>query len=112
MNGFKKILLRPYPGGGLDYAGAEYQSIHGLIKSRWQRQGNSLTYDITVPTNTSASVYVPSDPETPIQESGKPIEETVNIKSLGRVGQFAVFSVPSGYYQFKSTYSNTTKERE
>lgn len=112
VNGFKKFLLRPYPGGGLSYAGAEYRSIYGLIKSRWQRQGNTLTYDVTIPANTSACVYIPSDPGTPIQESGKPIEETVSIKSLGRDGQFAVFCVPSGCYQFKSVYSNTTKEGE
>ena len=72
VNGFKKFLLRPYPGGGLSYAGAEYHSMHGTIKSRWQRQVNILTYEITIPANTSASVYIPSDPETPIQESGKP----------------------------------------
>lgn len=110
VNGFKKIILRPYPGGGLDYAGAEYRSIHGLIKSRWQREGNMLTYDITVPANTSACVYLPSDLKTPILESGRPIEEAAEIKAIGRDGQFAVFDVPSGSYQFKGTYSNTSEK--
>ncbi|HEU19480.1 MAG TPA: alpha-L-rhamnosidase, partial [Deltaproteobacteria bacterium] len=62
INGFKQFLLRPYPGGGLTYAGAEYDSIYGRIKSRWQRQGTTLAYDITIPANTSARVYIPSDP--------------------------------------------------
>ena len=112
INGFKKFLLRPYPGGGLSYAAAEYDSIHGCIKSRWQRQDATLTYDITVPANTSACVCIPSDPGTSIQEGDSPIERITTIKALGRDGQFAVFSVPSGCYQFKSTYSDITKEQE
>jgi len=106
INGFKKILLRPYPGGRLEYAGAEYQSIHGLIKSRWLRQNNTLTLEVTIPANTSARIYIPSDPGTPIWESGIPVEKAAEIKALRRDGQFAVFDIPSGSYQFKSTYSN------
>jgi alpha-L-rhamnosidase len=107
VNGFKKFQLRPYPGGGLDYAQAAYCSMHGTIKSRWQRQGNRLTYEITIPANATARVYVPSDPQTPILESGKPAQKAAGIKSLGREGQFAVFDVPSGCYEFKSIYSST-----
>ncbi len=112
INGFKQFLLRPYPGGGLTYAGAEYDSIHGRIKSRWQRQGATLTYDITIPANTSARVYIPSDPGTSIQESGSPVETITAIQALRRDGQFAVFHVPAGHYQFKSIYTDTAKDRE
>lgn len=109
VNGFKKFLLRPYPGGGLSYAGAEYQSIHGQIKSRWQRKDNTLIYEVTIPANTTARVYVPGDPGTPILESGRPVEQAADIKVLGREDQFAVLDVPSGSYQFESTYSNANE---
>lgn len=107
VNGFKKFYLRPYPGGGLSHAGAEYRSMHGTIKSRWQRRKNMLTYAITIPANTTARVYIPSDHDTPIMESGKPVEKGAGIQNIGREGQFAVFQVPSGCYEFKSTYSDT-----
>ena len=105
VNGFKKIKLCPYPGGGLKYAGAEYDSIYGLIKSRWQRDGDRLTYEITVPANTSACVYIPSDTGTPITESGRPVEDIAGIEPAGRQEQFAVFEIPSGSYKFTSTYT-------
>ena len=107
VNGFKKFLLRPYPGGGLTYAGAEYRSMHGLIKSRWQIKDTTLTYEVTVPANTRACVYVPSDPGTTIQEGNKPVEDAADIKPQGRDGQFAVFEITSGSYQFESTYMGT-----
>lgn len=110
INGFKKILFRPFPGGGLTYAGADYHSIYGLIKSWWQRNGDILIYDITVPANASGRVYLPSDPQTPIWESGRPMDEASAIKAIGRDGHFAVFEVPSGSYRFESTYSNTAEK--
>ncbi len=109
VNGFKKFLLRPYPGGGLSHAGAAYNSMHGTIKSRWQRQANTLTYEITIPANTTARAYIPSDPDTPIEEGGTPVEKIEGIKSLGRQEQFAVFDVPSGSYKFKSIFQALIK---
>jgi alpha-L-rhamnosidase len=111
-NGFRKFLLKPYPGGRLNYAGAEYHSIYGWIKSRWQRQETVLTYDITIPANTTARVYVPSDPGTSIQENGVPVEQVAGIKPLGRDNQYAVFEIPSGSYRFVSHYSLPTKNKE
>ncbi|MCE5184873.1 MAG: glycoside hydrolase family 78 protein [Planctomycetaceae bacterium] len=105
VNGFKKFVLKPYPTESLDYAGAQYRSIHGLIKSRWQRRGNQLTYEVTVPANTTAIVHVPSDPGTPIQESGVPVEQVTQIKPQGRDNQFAIFEITSGSYRFTSNYS-------
>lgn len=108
-NGFKKFLLKPYPCSRLDYAGAEYCCLYGWIKSRWQRQGNILTYDITIPANTTARVCVPSDPGTAIQENGVLVEQVTGIKPLGRDNQYAVYEVPSGSYRFVSHYSLSAK---
>ncbi len=112
VNGFKKFLLRPYPDGRLDYAGAEYRSLYGWIKSRWERKGNVLIYKITIPANTTASVYIPSNSTAPIEESGRPVEKATEIEPLGREGPFAVFRVRSGNYEFKSTFSMSAKNRK
>lgn len=103
--GFKKFLIKPYPGGGLTYAGAEYNSMHGMIKSRWRRQGTSLTLEVTIPSNTTATVYVPADTGTSVLESGGPVEKAAGIDIAGRDGPFAVFQVSSGRYIFTSTYA-------
>ncbi|MBP8303251.1 MAG: family 78 glycoside hydrolase catalytic domain [Phycisphaerae bacterium] len=103
--GFTWFLIRPYPGGGLDHAGATYQSIHGTIESRWQRKGDQLTLEVTIPANTQAKVCVPSDKSTAVLEGGLPAEQVRGIAALGREGQCAAYQVPSGRYRFTSTYS-------
>lgn len=105
INGFKQFQIKPYPGGGLSYAGASYQSIHGIIQSRWQRQETTLTLDVSVPANTTARIYMPSDEGTKVTEGNIPIEQVPQITLLGRDGQFVVYKVPAGRYVFKSTFS-------
>lgn len=105
ISGFKRFVIRPYPGGGLEQAGAEYRSVHGLIRSRWRREGQKLTLEVTIPANTTALVCIPSDPGTSVLESGMPVEESEGIEIAGRDGSFSLFHVPSGSYIFVSTYS-------
>jgi alpha-L-rhamnosidase len=106
FNGFKQFRIKPYPGGGLTYAEAYYQSIHGMIRSRWQRDGTTLIFNVSIPANTTACVYVPSDEGTLIEESNISVEQVPQIASLGREGQFAVLKAPAGHYVFKSTFSS------
>jgi len=106
INGFKQFQIKPYPGGGLSYAGANYRSIYGMIRSQWQRHGTAMTLYVSVPANTTALVYVPGDEGTMVKEGDIPVEQVPQIASLGREGQFVVFKVPSGKYMFKSTFSS------
>lgn len=50
--GFTKIQIKPVPGGSLTWVDCSYDSAAGLIKSAWQRSGDAVTFDITVPTET------------------------------------------------------------
>jgi len=106
VNGFKHFQIKPYPGGGLDYAGATYESVHGTIKSRWQRQSELLVLDVTIPANTTACVYVPSDPGTVVLEGNIAADEVPEIESMGREGEFVLYRVPAGQYRFKSQSAN------
>jgi alpha-L-rhamnosidase len=105
VNGFKRFLIRPYPSRQLKYAQASYDSIQGTIESRWQWRDNLLTLKVRIPANTLARVYVPSDEGTPILEGGLQIKHVPGITPVGREGPFAVYDVPSGQYQFSSTYT-------
>ena len=57
--GFKEILFAPAFPAGLDRARASYDSPYGRIESAWEIADGLLTWDITVPANTTASVRVP-----------------------------------------------------
>ena len=58
--GYSQILLKPYPIKGLNYVNCSYQSVSGLIESNWRRQGNQFVWDILIPANTTAEVWLPT----------------------------------------------------
>ncbi|MEN3323119.1 glycoside hydrolase family 78 protein [Mariniflexile soesokkakense] len=58
--GFKQIIMKPDFKAGLNYVNASYKSIHGLIKSHWKQNKSKLSWNITIPVNTSALVYLPT----------------------------------------------------
>ncbi|MDO3695307.1 glycoside hydrolase family 78 protein [Wenyingzhuangia sp. chi5] len=58
--GFKQIIMKPDFNAGLSYVNASYNSIHGLIKSHWNIKRSMLTWQVTIPANTSALVYLPT----------------------------------------------------
>ncbi|MBN1507086.1 MAG: family 78 glycoside hydrolase catalytic domain [Sedimentisphaerales bacterium] len=106
VNAFKRFLIRPYPGGSFTHARASYRSMHGIIESGWQRQGNILTLEVSIPANTTARIYVPSDTGTPVLEGSAPAEESAGIEPVGREGSFAVYDVASGRYRFTAMFSD------
>ena len=53
---FKRFKLEPRFGRFLDHAEAEYNSIYGMIRSKWQRREGSYLYEFTIPNNTEALV--------------------------------------------------------
>ena len=100
--GYKRIIIRPRPGGGFNYAKASYKSIHGKIISDWRIKGRTFTLNVTIPANTTATVYVPAkDPES-VTESGKPAAGSEGVKYLRMEEDAAVYEVGSGNYVFVS----------
>jgi alpha-L-rhamnosidase len=61
--GYKNIIIRPNPDKRLQHATASYDSIHGLITSSWENNGDITTYTIFIPVNTLATVYLPGQKE-------------------------------------------------
>jgi alpha-L-rhamnosidase len=100
--GFQRFVLRPFIGKGLDFVRASYRTMHGEIASDWKRSGGKLRWSIRIPSNTSALVYVPSEPGTAVTESCKRIEKADNLRVIGRDDGFLVCDVQSGRYNFAS----------
>jgi len=57
--GYREILFRPRPGGGLTSASAAHETPYGRAAIAWTRDGDELTVDVTVPTGTTATVDLP-----------------------------------------------------
>lgn len=58
-SGYKKILIRPRPGGGLSWASAVVQSMYGPVRSSWSIDGDTFKLEIEIPPNTTAQVELP-----------------------------------------------------
>ncbi len=98
--GFKHFTVHPHPGGGLDWARARYESVHGTVVTDWKINGRSFTLNVTVPVNTTATLYVPASEQSAVTESGEPAEEAEGIEFLRMENDAAVYRVGSGRYQF------------
>lgn len=101
--GFQKFVLRPFLGEGLDFARGSYRTMHGEIVSDWKRLGSKLAWDIRVPANTTAKVFVPSASNSPVTEACQPVEQSAGMRVVGRDGSFLVCEATSGDYSFVST---------
>jgi len=96
--GFRRFTLQPTPDptGEMTWAEGYYDSMYGRIKSRWELQDGQLTYETTVPANTSATLYLPANSESDIIDAdGCELLKFENGK--------AVYQLESGKYQFVSS---------
>ena len=59
--GYKHVVLKPHPAGsGLSHAKAHLDTAFGRVESGWRVEGEkSLTWEVTVPPNTTATAHVP-----------------------------------------------------
>ncbi len=58
--GFKHIIIKPLISGDLTYVSAGYNSIYGEIKSNWKIVDKNFHLNVEIPSNTTATVFVPS----------------------------------------------------
>lgn len=98
--GFKRFRIRPFPGSGLTSAKAEYDSLHGLIKSGWASENGGMTLEVTVPANTSAVLHVPCAEKDRIEEGGAPAAESEGVTYLRQNGDRTLYELASGSFRF------------
>ena len=58
--GYKHIVIAPKFGPGITWTKAKFASIHGDIETSWKLNGKRLSFDVTIPANTTATITLPS----------------------------------------------------
>jgi alpha-L-rhamnosidase len=101
--GFKKIIIKPAVVGGLTWVRADYTSVHGLITSNWKRKDRRFSLGVSIPANTTATVYVPATDASSVTEAGLPAGQNPDVHFLRWAEDCAVYAVGSGSYTFVST---------
>ena len=100
--GFKHIVIKPTLAGDLAWVKAHFNSPFGRIASNWKRDGKLLLLEVTIPANTTATVYVPTMDAASVTESGKPAAQADSVKFLRMENHTAVYAIGSGNYRFQS----------
>jgi len=100
--GYKKISIRPHPGGNLSYANADLETEYGKLSVHWKIAEGKFTMDIEIPANTKAVIYIPASTAESVTESGKQLSELKEIIVTGKEGNYIVIQVGSGTYHFAS----------
>ena len=80
--GFRHVLIHPYPAGDLTFVKASHESLYGKIETSWKREGGAFTLAVSIPPNTTATVWVPARYHHAVNISHGPMgEATVNLHS-------------------------------
>jgi hypothetical protein len=98
--GFKKIVIRPAIVGDLTWVKGRYDSVRGQITTEWRREGGRFTLDLTIPPNTTATVFVPAQRAEEVTEGGVAASNSPYVRFLRQEKGSAAFEIASGKYQF------------
>jgi len=96
--GFERIQMKPQMIAGLDHVNAGYHAVHGVIRSSYTKTIKQFKWDISIPANTTAIVYVPADKKDEVQELRVGQKE---LKFIKMEDHQAVYELGSGDYSFE-----------
>jgi alpha-L-rhamnosidase len=83
--GYKHIILRPRPGGGLTQATGKLETLYGELVSQWTLANGTFEWTVAIPPNTTATVYLP-------------LKEARKITLNGQVVSGSIHKVEAGEY--------------
>lgn len=104
--GFRKIIIKPQPVGGITWARASYESPRGPVRCAWKIEGGTFTLNITIPAGSTATVYLPTKNPATVREGSVFAPRAKGVRALlgGASGAEAIYTVESGDYTFTAEY--------
>jgi alpha-L-rhamnosidase len=85
--GYKHIVLRPQPGGGLTSGCGRLKTLYGEVHSEWKFDHGRFEWTVVVPPNATATAYLP-------------LENVRHITINGETVTGGVHEIGAGTYQF------------
>ncbi len=98
--GYAKIVIKPYLPADLPWARASIRTARGVVSSGWSQDDGSATLDVSVPANSTATVYIPTSDAEAIHESDVGAADAEGVEHVGCEEGSMVFVVGSGDYRF------------
>jgi alpha-L-rhamnosidase len=98
--GYKHVMMYPRPGGGLTNAKAHFHSMYGTIRSAWKLENGVFEWSVSVPANTSATIFLPAGKNDEVLEGAKPVEDVDTVSLVRHDRNASVYEIGSGDYRF------------
>ncbi len=105
--GFQNIILKPAVVGDLTWAKASYNSPRGPIVIHWQRDGRAFHWQVDIPPNATATLFVPAEDVASVTEGKRPAAQAEGITFLRMQDRTAILAIGFGQYQFRSTIGSS-----
>ncbi len=114
--GFSEIQFKPDVTNQLDSAYAKVYSVKGPIVSKWKKTKTDFCWNVSIPTNSTGILYIPTlgyNNNIVLTESYTVLwnnihqNQTIEISYLRTEGDFQVWAVGSGNYNFKVAANST-----
>ena len=102
--GYQQFLIQPVIPGDLTFAEGQTESPYGTNRSRWEREGDQLTLEVTIPPNAHATIHLPTSHAATATVSGKPLAQAPGIDLLEKNKDHLVLRAGAGKYRFESQY--------
>ncbi|MEU8956327.1 alpha-L-rhamnosidase [Streptomyces sp. NPDC048518] len=94
--GFRKVLVRPRPGGGVTEAEGRFDSVRGPVTTRWKTGSDGFRLTLTLPAHTTAEVWIPADESSHVSHG--------SAEFLRRDDGCAVYAAASGTHRFTTRH--------
>ncbi len=108
--GYKSILFKPLPGGGLTHARAEIHTMYGPASSSWKWEEGLMNYTVVIPPNTSGNVHLPVLNVEDVQMEGQRLDKYEGIERMKNQEGHPVINIGSGRYTFDFPFQFAVEE--
>lgn len=98
--GYREIVIHPIRPAALDHVECSLHTVMGEIVSNWRFGPDEYIHRVTIPANSTATVYVPCVDYAAVNEGDGPASNAIGVRFLRMEGGCAVFAVGSGSYRF------------
>jgi alpha-L-rhamnosidase len=108
--GFKRLLLRPGvpapdPEAAIPpiyWVRASYDSPHGPVRVHWRRDGSGLDYEVELPANTEAILFLPAEGRTAVRGAGRTLDDIDGVEFVSEDTDHVVLKLRSGQHRFQT----------
>ena len=99
--GMKRFKIKPAYALPIQNARASIRNMYGEIQSSWEKDGDRIILNVTIPANSSAEIWFPTGNKNMILEKGTPLDAIKDFVVIDNHDKETVCLVPSGHYEFQ-----------